>query len=232
MSRRPLPAAVYWRRRMLLLAAVLLVAWIGVRLWPSGGDDPRPAATPTAPRTTATPSGEKDGETTVSLTSSTTRCDPQDVRIVPSVRSGQRAGAPVQVDLAVSTTTTKPCTLTLTAKDVLAVVESGKTAVWDSSVCRSPVLADPVALSPGWSTVATTRWSGRGSGPGCSPKEGYASPGRYTLRVGTIGGEPGETTFRLGQRAPKPKPTKSSPSPKPSASGSSRPTPTPSASGR
>ena len=37
MSRRPLPAEVYWRRRFLVLAALLLVAWGVVTVWPDGG---------------------------------------------------------------------------------------------------------------------------------------------------------------------------------------------------
>ena len=238
MSRRPLPAAIYWRRRLLLLAVVLLVVWGAVQLWPSGGgSDLTPRAT--APRTTATPGSDGDGETTVSLASSGTACQAEDVRIVPSVRADQRAGESVDLDLVVSTTSTKACTLTLGADDVLAVVSAGKTAVWDSSVCRTALVSDPVGLSPGWSTVVPVRWSGRGSGGGCSPQEGYASPGRYTVRVGTLGGEPGATTFRLGQPKPKPKPTKkpsheasddeTKPSPKPSSSSSS-PSPKPSAS--
>lgn len=234
MSRRPLPAAIYWRRRLLLLAVVLLVVWGAIQLWPNGGgDDPTPRAT--APRTTATPAAGSDGETTVSLASSGTACDAEDVRIVPSVRPDQRAGEPVDVDLIVSTTSTKACTLTLRPNDVLAVISAGSTAVWDSSVCKTSLVTDPIGLSPGWSTVASVRWSGRGSGGGCSPREGYASPGRYTMRVGTLGGEPGATTFRLEQPKPKPKPSRTTPSPKKSEDKKSdddekKPSPTPSAS--
>ena len=119
--------------------------------------------------------------------------------------------------------------------DLVAVISSGDTAVWDSAVCRSALLEDPVSLSPGWSTSVATSWSGRGSGPACSAKEGWASPGTYTLRIGTLGGEPGSAKFRLGQAAAKPKPSatpssSASATPKPSGSPSPKtttPTPAP-----
>ena len=66
-------------------------------------------------------------------------------------------------------------------------------------------------------------------------KEGWASPGTYTLRIGTLGGEPGSAKFRLGKAAAKPKPSatpssSASATPKPSGSPSPKtttPTPAP-----
>lgn len=236
----------------MLLTIVVVLLWAVVKLWPSGGDDTSSAAKP-APQSSASSSAgvsatpapqktqkalEASDTTTVSLPAGTTACKPEDVRVVPSVASGQRARQAVALDLAVSTSADKPCIFTAEAASMLAVISAGKTAVWDSSVCKASVLADPVSLSPQWSTVVRVSWNARGSGIACARKEGWATPGRYTLEIGTLGGEPGQTTFTLAQPLARPKATKTptptatkTPSAKPSATSTTKPKPsaTPSA---
>ncbi|MGI9085680.1 MAG: hypothetical protein ACR2FE_10400 [Aeromicrobium sp.] len=196
MSQRRLPAEIYWRRRLLLLAVLILLVWVGLRWWPSGSDErPVSAAAPTAsPSPKPAPT---DGSTTVALSSGGAACKSESIRITPSVSNGQRTRAPVDVELSISSTSKKPCTFTAKSSDLLAVISAGKTAIWDSTVCKAVLLKDAVDLSPGWSTVAQVEWSARGSGPACSPKEGWATPGRYTIQIGTLGGEPGKTKFTL-----------------------------------
>jgi hypothetical protein len=204
-SQRRLPAEIYWRRRLLLLAVLILIAWLGLRFWPGSGDDGRPVS---APVSTATPSptpkpAPTDGTTTVALSTGTAACDSESIRITPSVPDGQKTRGPVDIDFTISSTSKKPCTFTALSSDLLVVISAGKTAIWDSTVCKTALLDDPVKLSPGWSTVVPVEWSGRGSGPACSKKEGWATPGRYTVQVGTLGGEPGKAKFIL-RPAPKP----------------------------
>ncbi|WP_375000495.1 hypothetical protein [Aeromicrobium sp. CTD01-1L150] len=212
---RPLPSAIYWRRRFLLLAAVLLVAWVGVTLWPEGEDaetaapEPSPAAeSEPSPSPSATEEAQEVGtnaeETTVSLEAGGDPCDLESIRMTPHVPPEQTTKGKVTIQLALSTTAEEPCTFRPDAGDVAAVISSDGNAVWDSDVCRTTTLLDdPVALSPQWSTVATATWSGRGSGPACDKKEGWASSGKYALRIGTLGGEPGKTTFRLLEKPKK-----------------------------
>jgi hypothetical protein len=206
-SQRRLPAEIYWRRRLLLLAALILIAWLGLHFWPGAGDDKRPVS---APVSTATPSptpkpAPTDGTTTVALASGSSACDSESIRITPSVPDGQKTRGPVDIDLTLSSTSKKACTFTALSSDLLVVISAGKTAIWDSTVCKTALITDPVKLSPGWSTVVPVEWSGRGSGPACSKKEGWATPGGYTVQVGTLGGEPGKAKFTLN---PAPKPEK------------------------
>ena len=205
MSQRRLPAEIYWRRRLLLLAVLILIAWLGLRFWPGAGDDERPVSA-SAPTATASPTPEPaptDGTTTVALSSGSRACDPESIRIVPSVPDDQKTRETVDIDLTISSTSKKPCTFTARSSDLLVVISAGKTAIWDSTVCKAAPITEAVKLSPGWSTVVPVEWSGRGSGPACSKKEGWATPGRYTIQVGTLGGEPGKATFTL---TPAPKP--------------------------
>ena len=201
-----MPAEIYWRRRLLLLAIVIALIWLGTQVL--GGDDqkatPQATATPTV---TATPiPAPTDGVLSVNLASGTRSCNPEKIRVTPTVKSDQPTKAPVTIGLVVSSTETSACTLDPESADLLVVISANKVAVWDSTVCKTSLLTTPVAISPGWSTLAQATWSGRGSGSKCAAKEGFATPGKYTIQTGTLGGEPGKTTFTL-KAAPKPTPT-------------------------
>lgn len=218
-SQRRLPAEVYWRRRLFLLAGVIAIVWLVLQV--AGGsdvDEPTAKATATtpAPTTAPTPEAKVDGLVDVALVSDAAACDPEKVRITPTVRSGQLTRAAVEIGLVVSSTASKACTLTPADADAIAVISANGTAVWDSTVCKVSPLTDPVAITPGWSTLATVQWTGRGSGSKCTSKEDFASPGKYTVQIGTLGGEPGKATFDLENRpAPKPTATKTTATPKP-----------------
>lgn len=216
-----MPAEIYWRRRLLLLALVIGLVWIATKVLGGGGDpeaEPKATATATASPTPAA-AAPTEGVLSVKLTSATRSCDPEKVRVTPTVRAGQFTKEPVKIGLVVSSTEKGACTLTPSAADLLVVISANKVAVWDSTVCKTSLLTTPVAISPGWATLAQATWSGRGSGSKCSSKEGFATPGTYTIQAGTLGGEPGKTTFAIKAK-PKPKPT---PTKKPTPKTSTKP---------
>ena len=228
MSQRRLPAEIYWRRRLLLLAAVIALVWLALRF--VGGDDD-PDAKPTAKATVATTPAPTqaapvvDGIVRVTLVSASRPCDPEKIRMMPTVQPGQFTKAPVKIGLVVSSTEKTACTLTPADADMVAVISANKTAIWDSTVCKTALLDEPVSVSPQWASLVTATWSGRGSGAKCSSKEGYATPGTYSVQVGTLGGEPGKATFIL-DRKPAPKPTKTTATPTkptPSAKNTTKP---------
>ncbi|MCW2752241.1 MAG: hypothetical protein JWR83_3351 [Aeromicrobium sp.] len=202
-----MPAEIYWRRRLLALAVVIAVVW-GI-LQVTGGDD-KATTTPTATATatpTPTPTvAPVDGIVKVSLVTATRACDPEKIRITPTVEPGQHTKAAVSIGLVVSSTETTACTLDPADADLVAVISANKTPIWDSTVCKTSLLTTPVAISPRWASLVDTTWSGRGSGGKCAKKEGYATPGKYVIQAGTLGGEPGKTTFTI-TAAPRPKVT-------------------------
>jgi hypothetical protein len=110
--------------------------------------------------------------------------------------------------------------------DAIAVISANDTAIWDSTVCKTSLLSQPVEISPQWATMTTVQWSGRGSGAQCAASEGYATPGKYTLQIGTLGGEPGKTSFTLDARPAPPKPA---PTPDPVPPADPAPVPDPAA---
>jgi len=228
------PRSVYVRRWLLLLAAAILVAWVIVQVWPSKfGDGANPTSTATvtalppttspAPARTRTP---PPGITTrVTLTGGTAACKTRDVTIAPSVTSPQFARRPVFVDVAITSSAKKPCSFTPKPLDPLAVITHDGDTVWDSSICEQAIVARPVRLVPGWATTIRVPWVPRESGDACEADEDWLEPDEYTLRVGTLGGEPGRADFTLVKPPPPPKP---SPTPTPNASVTPvKPAPTP-----
>lgn len=198
---------------MVLVALVIAGVWLALRLTTGGTSAPEPTATtaPVAPPAAVPTNGAFE----IALSADERTCDPQKVRITPSIPTDQLAGASVRIDLVVSTTQQGPCTLQPSDADVIAVISANDKPVWDSTLCTTSLVTEPVNLAGGgWATVEPTAWSGRRSGQACGGSEDFAGAGKYTVQIGTLGGEPGEAGFVLDAR-PKPKPT-ASPSPSPS----------------
>ncbi|SKB05832.1 hypothetical protein [Aeromicrobium choanae] len=217
---------VYWRRRLLVLAALLAIAWGVVQVvGGTRGDDAKDTAatepTPTPTASTAPATAAPTDQVAVAIETDAKPCEPDNVRIVPSVPGGQFAGGPVRIDLMLTALDGTACTFRPSASELLAVVDTQRAPIYDSSVCRAAFFDEAVAVPAGWSTVAPVEWNGRGSGSGCGSSEGFAPPGTYTLKIGTYGGEPGEATFKLARRAPETPETKATAAP------AKKPTPKP-----
>ena len=85
-------------------------------------------------------------------------------------------------------------------------------------------MSSPIQLVPGWATIVQVPWVPRASGGSCAPEEPWVEPGEYTLRVGTLGGEPGRADFTLVEPPPPPTPT---PTPEASATPTATASPDP-----
>lgn len=197
------------RRRLLLLAGILLLAWAVVQFWPFGStEDPvttstvaTPGTSPTSVMPSATP---VETRTTVKLKGNGRTCDNKDVTLTPSVTSPQPARSPVAIDIAVTASGSKPCTVKAKDFDPIAVIRRDSSDVWDSSVCAKRMLPKEVKVTPGWATTVRSTWTPRKSGKKCKDDEDWLGRGEYTLRIGMLGGEPGKATFRLSKPKPKP----------------------------
>lgn len=195
---------------MVLVVAVVLVWGVVTLIGAVRGDDADPASsadsTPSAPGKSRSavptePTDEPDpGLLPVSLSSGGAPCDPESVRITPTVPDGQQADGPVDVDLAISSTAASSCTLAPEDAGLVAVIGAGSSTVWDSTRCPTSLLGDPVDISARWATIVRVEWSGRRSGSGCSDDEPYAGAGDFVLKLGTLGGEPGEDSFSLDEQ--------------------------------
>jgi len=223
------PAAVYWRRRIVVLAVLVGLAWLVVRLV-GGGDEPvarsepaapapqssatgeeatpKPTPTPTTARKPAKPSAAPAKRVTTWLRAPRGRCDIGQVLVVPDVVDAE-AGGPVALRMGLSTTAKQPCTLTLSGQDLAVEITSGDDLIWQSSGCRDVLEEGPFVLRPGWLTYVDLTWNGRRGIDDCADTNQPAQPGYYWAEAAVIGGEPARSQFRLEKPPPPPPPTPS-----------------------
>lgn len=235
------PTAVYWRRRVVLLAVVVGLVTIGWR-W-AGDDEPadpaaesarstQPASSPSAPGpsdATTTPAARKPRAKkkepaqpkqrviTTNLRSPQGSCDTSDVVVVPDVADAETHG-PIPLRLGLSTTGRQACTLQLTADKLALEVTSGDDLIWQSNTCPDVLDPQSVTLRPGWLSYVEAMWSGRRATDDCLASNEFAEPGYYWAEAAVIGGEPARGQFRLEEPPPPPPPSKK-PSKQPKADG-------------
>ncbi|MBW9209480.1 hypothetical protein KV100_07415 [Mumia sp. zg.B21] len=231
-----LPPGVYWRRRLVVLTAVLLLGWLALRVI-GGGDDQKaggeppatstsvartePSAT-TAPTRAHKPRKAKDVAVDVRLAAVDGVCPPETVFVTPSVVEGARAGGTVPVTLRVSSTATKPCTVRIDPSTFVLSVKSKDTTVWDTQACGE-IQGRTVDVHPTWATVIDVTWDGRANADTCDEEGAFAKPAPYSAYAAILGGEPAVARFTLV--AP-PTPT---PTPAPTTSPAAKPAPNPGA---
>lgn len=236
--RGPLPARVYWTRRLLVLAIAFgLVFGIGRLLGgtTTGGEGPsaRPAAAGTAStspsaQATATVTTQasvlpgangKKGKVSVPLAVPTGPCSDSDVKAEPVVKGNAYAGYDVAITLKLSTIESPACTWEVSPDSVVVRLSSGSDRIWTSQECPDTIPKREVVLRQTTVTQVDAVWSGQRSDPTCSRTTQWVEPGYYHATAAALGAEPVDHQFEL---LPPPRRT-ITPSPSPSPS----PTPEP-----
>lgn len=183
----PLPASVYWRRRIVLLVG--LIALLMVVRSCATGDSPKrdagahPTPTPTAstkptPRPTrpaATTAGGLCADSALTLTAS---ADAETYSV----------GASPKITLTVKNRSTVGCRRDLGTGAVELLVYSGPDRVWSSDDCNDSKAKELVTLAAGASREQALTWSGKRSAPGCGGTRAEVKAGTYRVlaRIGTL----------------------------------------------
>jgi hypothetical protein len=227
----PLPARVYWVRRLLLIAIVLLVILAAVRVLGGGGDpasgesataepdaeltdepaDPAADATPSAKSTQQVPrrATRSDREPAVQTVSQRLElpsgpCDLTLIRVTPEVAQPAYAGRTIPMRLGLTTTQPTACTFTVNAERLLVAVTSDDAVVWTSRECSAAVPELDVVLRPYWTSGLDLVWSGQRSVRRCALDAADAPPGDYALEAAALTGEPASAAFALQPRTAPP----------------------------
>jgi hypothetical protein len=225
MTRGPLPARVYWVRRLTVLAiAALLVVGLARLLGGSGGGGSGDTASPVADTATtqaATPSAQTTNNPTSSPTLSlpstnhqrlrtsspsplaapTGPCPDDDVMVEPSVPHPV-AGSDIDLVLKLSTVTTPACSWQLSGKTLALKITSGPDLIWTTVQCAKAVPHESLVLRNSRQTTVKVTWNARRSSPGCHTATDWALPGTYHLYAAALAGKPQQTTFALTAPAP------------------------------
>ena len=227
LTRGPLPARVYWRRRLLLILVALGLVVGAARLLGLGSDgssEQPPRATQVAAEPTTT-TGTSDSPTVeVSDIPSESRrapgaaseekrdrkpvlaepegvCADRDVAVTPSVRKAV-AGSPVTFTLELRTITTSACTWQVSPATMTMKLTSGDDDIWTSQECPRAVPSEDVVIRNNVSTEIEITWSGRRSDDECSRLTEWALPGWYYVDAAALAGEPSDLHFQLEKPEP------------------------------
>jgi hypothetical protein len=207
----PLSAAVYWRRRALVLALVLAVlgggGWLGVALLRGGAGDPGgsdAAATDSsaAPSEAAdTPALERVVPSLASVQTPTAPATPSvvappaagpqpgdpcsDDMIAVQVRApaGAPAGSSPTFELLVGNVSAVPCVRVLDEElQEIVLLDGAGARLWGSNDCQPESSDDVRTLAPGEVVSFPLVWSGLSSEPSCTVARQTVAPGQYVLR--------------------------------------------------
>jgi hypothetical protein len=239
LTRGPLPAGVYWRRRafVLLLAATLVFVIANVL---GGGSDAKDDDLPAAQQAggeveasqTITVDGRKKGPKSKDrrkgkrggvvgptydpavMVDPDGNCEPADVRITPRVEAAV-AGEPVTIGLSLQTVQAEACYFRIGPDKVTLKITKGGREIWTSRECPDPVPTESVVVRRVVATVVQMTWTpypqGR-KGAECPGTDDWLLPGGFTATAAALGGEPGESDFVLA--APVAETTTITPDPK------------------
>ncbi|WP_432476351.1 hypothetical protein [Nocardioides sp. GXQ0305] len=230
LTRGPLPARVYWRRRLVLVLVVLGLVVGAARLMGLGADAPQ-ADPPRATQVAADPSDETDQPTvTADDTPSETRtaepaprqekqeknqqrdpepvlaepegvCADRDVAVTPTARAPV-AGGPVTFTLELRSITSPACTWQVSPSTVTVKLTSGDDDIWSSQDCPRAIPTEDVVLRSTVGTEVEVTWSGRRSDDECSTLTDWALPGWYYIDAAALAGEPSDLHFELEKPEP------------------------------
>lgn len=227
MTRGPLPARVYWTRRLLALGVVLglVVAVVQLVALAVGGspDEPDRAAAvaagadpttevptsdvadPAAPAPDEKPEkdrkGKRDRDRGPVLAVPEGECTDRDIAVTPTARKTV-AGSPITFVLELRTILTPACTWDVSPQSLTVKITSGKDDIWFSTECPRAIPREDVVIRNNVSTEVEVTWSAKRSDEDCSRLTDWAMPGWYFIEAAALAGEPSDLQFHL--TAPEP----------------------------
>jgi hypothetical protein len=203
-----LPAAVYWRRRAVLLAVLLAVAgggaWLALTVL-SARDSARGAssasaarpvphlervvpswesvATPTPPLLTAAAVPDAAAGPAVPAPVAGSPCTDDMISLEVRTPGTAAVGSKPTFELLVANVSAVPCVRALDKglQEVLLYDLSGN-RIWGSNDCFPEASSDPRTLAPGEVVTIPIVWGGLTSEPTCTAARGHPGPGDYVVR--------------------------------------------------
>lgn len=221
LTRGPLPASVYWRRRAVILGLGLVLVLLVSNLLGGSGDDDGAKAVDAAAQVSGEPTGSQPSVEPTETEKAKPKkpkkpatpqepvlaqpdgpCADSDIVITPSVGEAV-AGRPVTVTLELRTATAEACTWRVGPGHVTMKITSGSDEIWSSRQCPGPIKVQDVVVRSAVTTFVDVPWKARRSDDGCPMQTPWALPGTYHVHAAALGGEPAEARFELEKPSPK-----------------------------
>ena len=218
--RGPLPARVYWTRRIVVLGVPLVLVVVLARVLggsSDGKDDPGAKATqagatveqtaqgPTAGPTAGTATGRKgkgkkrNRETAPPepvLAEPSGPCPEADIVAAPAITSAV-GGADIPITINLRTVLTEACTWQASPQTMTVTITSGSDYIWSSRECPASIPVQDVVVRQGVDTPVVVTWSAKRSDEECSQWTDWAMPGFYHVEAAALGGDGTDVQFEL-----------------------------------
>ncbi|MDX6301400.1 MAG: hypothetical protein QOF53_2614 [Nocardioidaceae bacterium] len=221
--RGPLPARVYWTRRLLLVAVAFALVFgiahlLGGSTSGGNGSAPRPVdaeATQTTPTTSGpatvagspsvtpsedSPTGTESPiatATSTALAQPTGRCANSDILAVPTVATPAYAGKPVALTLSLTTKQSPACNWTVGPGSLVVKVTSGTDRIWSSQDCVDAVPQRDVVVRKDHPVTVTVVWNDHRSDAECTTDTPWVGLGDYHVVAAAFGSDPTDRQFVL-----------------------------------
>lgn len=234
--RGPLPARVYWTRRLLVVGVAILLVLGIARILGGGSDgasDENVAAQASADQTSSsaspgavaagspgvTPAGGKSSKKPRKpvLAEPDGPCADDDIMVTPTVTSAV-AGGDTEIKLKLSTLTSEACTWRAGPDSLTLKVTSGRDEIWTSRQCPAAVPTSDVIVRRAVTTKVDVIWPSRRFDDSCTRVIEWSLPGWYHVEAAALSGEPADAQFELAaperpvvNRTVKPKPDRKTP---------------------
>lgn len=211
----PLPARVYWTRRLVVLAIPLVLVITLAKLLGGSADgkDETPTATQAGARTTEStqprvPLGptvpaeakkrrkKKQKPAEPVLAEPSGPCANEDIVATPTITQAP-GGSDVPVTLNLRTVDAEACTWQVSPESLTLTITSGKDHIWSSRECPAAVPVQDVVLRSAVDTPVTVTWNAKRSDETCSRFTEWAMPGWYHVEAAALAGEPTDVQFEL-----------------------------------
>lgn len=215
----PLPPAVYWRRRAIVLSGVLLVLYVAAQACMAGSASPEnasstgPSDSPSPPRTVqhttppavplsqppppaATPTAAPTTEPAATPVDPNACTDDEMLITAEAAQAEITSGASVRFTIRIRNDSDRTCSRDIGGdlRELYLRAGEGGGKVWSSRDCNPPDGTEVQELTPGYEREHWLDWTGRAS-DSCDdgqPGGELVPPGGYELvaRLGTAYSEP------------------------------------------
>ncbi|RYB93611.1 hypothetical protein EUA93_04105 [Nocardioides oleivorans] len=222
--RGPLPARVYWTRRLVVLGIPLVLVVVLARMLGGSSDATdaagdratqagasiEPTPTPTAGPTAGAPTGgngkgkknknkNQQQETAPPepvLAEPSGPCTDSDIVATPALTQVP-GGADVALTVNLRTVVTEACTWQASPQTLTLTITSGDDFIWSTRECPAAIAVQDVVVRQAVDTPVVVTWSARRSDEGCTLRTDWAMPGFYHAEAAALGGEGTDVQFEL-----------------------------------
>ena len=219
--RGPLPARVYWTRRLIVLVVPVLLVVVLARVLGGSSDgkdddaeghpgrrehdDDRRAHRGPDRRggTGAGKKGKKNKNRTVEtappepvLAEPTGPCTESDIVATPALTTAA-GGADVPITINLRTVVTEACTWQASPETMTVSITSGSDYIWSSRECPASIPPQDVVIRQAVDAPVVVTWSAKRSDEGCTKWTDWAMPGFYHVEAAALGGDGTDVQFEL-----------------------------------